>query len=176
VPVWDGADYCDPDTGEVLPTWQAALDRAEADPEAEPTHVMRFGAQVDMAGIIAPSPDADRAVRYLTKYLTKSMAATCSDDEPSPLREAHVDRLHQELRFLPCSPAYANWLHYGVQPDQPGPGLRPGRCASPAHDAGVILEAVIERARWRAQYEDAKAALVPVDFRSATGSETGPDG
>jgi len=24
LPVWDGTDYCDPDTGEVLPTWKLA--------------------------------------------------------------------------------------------------------------------------------------------------------
>ena len=46
----------------------------------------------------------------------------------------HVDRLHAELRWLPCSERCANWLRYGVQPDQPGPGLIPGRCASKAHD------------------------------------------
>src|SRR5829696_4296977 len=28
----------------------------------------------------------------------------------------------------------ANWLRYGVQPDQPGPGLVPDRCVSKAHD------------------------------------------
>ena len=83
-PVWDGQDYIDADTGEVLPTWQQALDRLSADPEARPSHVMRFGRQVDIAGIIAPSPDADRAVRYLTKYLTKSVADVVSDDELSP--------------------------------------------------------------------------------------------
>ncbi len=135
VPVWDGSGYCDPDTGEILPTWQQALDRAEADPDSRPVHVMRFGTQVDIAGIIAPSPDADRAVRYLTKYLTKSIASTYTrDDAPDLAREAHIDRLHAELRWLPCTPACANWLRYGIQPDQPGPGLRAGRCPSPAHD------------------------------------------
>ena len=47
---------------------------SQADPDARPAHVMRFGSQYDMAGIIAPSPDADRAVRYLVKYLTKAIA------------------------------------------------------------------------------------------------------
>ncbi|MCW2806034.1 MAG: hypothetical protein QOF52_1063 [Propionibacteriaceae bacterium] len=31
--------------------------------------------------------------------------------------EAHVDRLHEEVRFLPCSPGCAHWLPYGIQPD-----------------------------------------------------------
>lgn len=134
-PMWDGESYVDADTGEVLPTWEQALDRLAADPDARPAHVMRFGRQVDMAGIIAPSEDADRAVRYLTKYLTKAVADThTSEDGPDPAVEAHVDRLHTELRYLPCSERCANWLRYGVQPDQAGPGLQPGRCASKAHD------------------------------------------
>ncbi|SDR82333.1 hypothetical protein SAMN04488543_0558 [Friedmanniella luteola] len=136
VPVWDGESYVDADTGEVLPTWDQALDRLAADPAAKPAHVMRFGRQVDMAGTIAPSEDADRAVRYLTKYLTKAVADTHTepDSEPEPVVEAHVDRLHAELRYLPCSERCANWLRYGVQPDQAGPGLTPGRCPSKAHD------------------------------------------
>jgi hypothetical protein len=134
-PVWDGSDYIDEDTGEVLPTWQQALDQLEADPDPRPAHVMRFGEQFDMAGIIAPSEDADRAVRYLAKYLTKAIADPLgSEHELDAAREAHIDRLHAELRFLPCSPRCANWLRYGIQPDQPGPGLVAGHCASKAHD------------------------------------------
>ena len=133
VPVWDGHDYVDADTGEVLPTWQRALERLGADPDARPAHVMRFGRQLDMAGIIAPSPDADRAVRYLTKYLTKSVAGV-TDEDPCPAAVAHVDRLQAELRWLPCSERCANWLRYGVQPEGAGPGLEAGRCASKAHD------------------------------------------
>ena len=128
-------DYVDQTTGEVLPTWQQALDRLDQDPTAKPAHVMRFGRQTDMRGIIAPSPDADRAVRYLVKYLTKSIADTYSDpDQPNPLLDRHVDRLHAEVRFLPCTPGCANWLRYGIQPDHAGPGLRPGWCPGKAHD------------------------------------------
>src|SRR4026207_322905 len=80
-------------------------------------HVMRFGAQTDMRGIIAPSPDADRAVRYLVKYLTKSVAETYADPDAANVElERRIDRLHAELRFLPCSPGCANWLRYGIQP------------------------------------------------------------
>ena len=135
VPVWTGGDYADPDTGEILPTWADALDQLDADPAARPVHVGRFGRQLDIAGIIAPSEDADRAVRYLTKYLTKSITnAHASDDGIDPAYEAHIDRLHDELRYLPCSPACGNWLRYGIQPDNAGPGLAPGRCLSGAHD------------------------------------------
>jgi hypothetical protein len=130
-----GSDYVDKQIGVMLPTWQQALDGLDRDPDARPAHVMRFGAQTDMRGIIAPSPDADRAVRYLVKYLTKSVAETYADPDSndSPL-ERHIDRLHAELRFVPCSPGCSNWLRYGIQPDHPGPGLRPGWCSSKAHD------------------------------------------
>ena len=48
--------------------------------------------------------------------------------------ERHLDRLHAELRWLPCSPRCANWLRYGVQPDHAKPGLIPGQCRRTAHD------------------------------------------
>jgi len=128
----------------MLPSWQEALDQVMQDASGgrnvppQPVHVMRFGAQSDMRGIIAPSADADRAVRYLTKYLTKSVADAYSDRELTSTSklptDQHIDRLHGELLFLPCSPRCANWLRYGIQPDQPTPGLIPGRCPSRAHD------------------------------------------
>ena len=47
---------------------------------------------------------------------------------------ALFDRLHEEVRWLPCTPGCANWLRYGIQPANPGPGLIPGRCSSKGHD------------------------------------------
>src|SRR5829696_5338530 len=133
VPVWTGAGYCDPATGEMLPSWDEALDAQMAKDRA-PVHAMRFGDQADMRGIIAPSADADRAVRYLTKYITKAVSDPLDDAGNSAAREAHIDRMAAELQYLPCSPRCANWLRYGVQPDESRPGLIPGRCWSKAHD------------------------------------------
>ena len=45
-----------------------------------------------------------------------------------------MDRLHAELRWLPCSPRCANWLRYGVQPAFAKPGLTPGQCRGRGHD------------------------------------------
>jgi hypothetical protein len=129
LPRWTGEAYCDPTTGEMLPTWDEAVS-VMAD---KPAHTMRFGVQADMAGIIAPSADADRAVRYLTKYLAKAVSDPL-EDHTDEARERHIDRMHAELQYLPCSPRCANWLRYGVQPEHPGPGLRPGHCLSKAHD------------------------------------------
>ena len=143
IPVWDGHNYVDADTGEVLRTWDQAISDLAADPDAAPAHVMRFGTQCDMRGIIAPSAEADRAVRYLTKYLTKAIGDThgtlaTQDGDVNPVGSSHLnrhaDRLHAELRWLPCSPACANWLRYGIQPAHAGPGLTPGRCGAKAHD------------------------------------------
>ncbi|HEY9294162.1 MAG TPA: replication initiator [Microlunatus sp.] len=151
VPVWDGRDYIDADTGEVLPSWDAALSDPDLTPDDHAAHVERFGSQLDMAGIIAPSQDADRAIRYLTKYLSKSIAATYTDDEADPEYQAHVDRLHEELVWLPCSPQCANWLRYGIQPKDAGPGLRAGHCGSKAHDRenlGVGGRRVLVSRQW----------------------------
>ena len=133
-PVWDGRDYLDPATEQPLRTWDEALTQLEEE-DAEPMHVMRFGPQLDVKGLLGGSPDADRSVRYLTKYLTKAVGETYTEgDQFDAAYEAHIDRLHAELRYLPCSPECANWLRFGIQPRTPGPGLAPGRCPSKAHD------------------------------------------
>lgn len=140
-PVWDEdtSSYLDPTTGKALPTWKEATAQLE-----DPAHVVRLGKQVDVKGLLGGTPDSDRAVRYLCKYLTKSIAGTYAtsdhdDDVEGPDArqidyDKHVDRLHAHVRVLPCGPACANWLRYGVQPKSPTPGLQPGACLSPAHD------------------------------------------
>ncbi|KIH98020.1 replication initiation protein [Streptomonospora alba] len=133
LPAWDESigGYVDMATGEVLPTWEQALDDLDADPSAEPMHVVRFGPQVDAKGVVAGTDDADRCVRYLAKYLTKDIAE-CHAVE-TDAQQRHVDRLVEALRFEPCSPRCANWLRYGVQPDGAKAGLTPGFCRSKAH-------------------------------------------
>src|SRR5690606_2429564 len=64
LPVWaDGVGYLDPTTGEVLPTWDQALDDLDGNEDAEPLHVLRFGEQLDVQGVLAGSPDADQCIR-----------------------------------------------------------------------------------------------------------------
>jgi hypothetical protein len=133
-PVWNGTGYLDPDTREPLTTWEAAMHQLDTDPDGRPAHVLRFGDQDDYQGLLAGSPDADRSVGYLCKYLTKSIASTYDDGEPSAERITHIDRLAEEVRWLPCSERCANWLRYGIQPAQAEPGLRAGHCKAKAHD------------------------------------------
>ena len=104
LPVWDGMDYLDPTTGEPLQTWASALAELDLDEDAQPAHVIRFGRQLDVQGLLAGTPDADRSVRYLTKYLTKAVGETYADQAQDASYEAHIDRLHDEVRWLPCSP------------------------------------------------------------------------
>jgi hypothetical protein len=68
---------------------------------------VRFGDQDDIQGLIATEPGSDRAIGYLCKYLTKSIAGTYDDGEVSPARAAHLDRLAEEVRWLPCAPTCA---------------------------------------------------------------------
>ena len=135
LPVWrDGVGYVDPDTGTLLPSWSEALDAFDADSSA-PTHVMRFGRQMDVQGILATEGDADRRVAYLTKYLSKSFSdAYATQDDRSRRQRAHLHRLHHEVRWLPCSPRCWNWLRFGVQPQSASKGMVPGSCPSKAHD------------------------------------------
>ncbi|HEY7815841.1 MAG TPA: replication initiator, partial [Nakamurella sp.] len=131
LPVWDEhtSTYLDPDTGEILPTWDQALDAiGEQD---EPLHVARFGARFDAQGVLAGSRDAGRCIGYLTKYLTKHLG-DCHQAATDG-QAAHAERLADALRYEPCSPTCANWLRYGIQPKNARPGLRPGACQGKAH-------------------------------------------
>ncbi|MEU1393746.1 MULTISPECIES: replication initiator [unclassified Nonomuraea] len=132
-PVWvEGAGYIDPETGEVLPTWDEALARM-----TEPRHVVRWGSQMRMRGVLVGSEDADRAVRYLAKYLTKSMheALLTRWGELSEAERAHTRRLIETVRYEPCSPECSNWLRAGVQPKGARPGMVAGLCHRRAHRA-----------------------------------------
>jgi hypothetical protein len=113
--------------------------------------VVRFGVQDDMQGLLAGTPDADRRVGYLCKYLTKDIASTYDDGEVSPARAAHIDRLAEEVRWLPCAPTCANWLRFGVQPKGAGPGMVPGHCKHKAHDRanlGIGGRRVLVSRKW----------------------------
>jgi hypothetical protein len=136
LPVWDasaGEDggYVDPDTGEILPTWDDALDALGQDPDAQPLHVVRFGRQLDAQGVLADSPQSRKLIGYLTKYLVKGVAE-CHTPQTQAQRE-HVERMADALRYEPCAPTCANWLRYGIQPKNPRRGLIPGFCKGKAH-------------------------------------------
>ncbi|MFI6537383.1 replication initiator [Nonomuraea sp. NPDC050547] len=125
MPVWDeAAGYIDSATGEVLPTWDQALDQLD-----EPQHVIRFGDQLDVKGVLSGTPDADQTIRYLAKYLTKSLGQT----PDTQAQRDHAARFVEALRYDPCSPTCPNWLRYGVQPKNARRGMTPGRCRSKAH-------------------------------------------
>ena len=130
LPVWDLGigGYLDPATGEVLPTWDQALDELGD----QPHHVARFGVQFKAEGVLAGSKDAGRCIGYLTKYLTKQVG-DCHHPDTDPARD-HAARLAEALRYQPCSPTCANWLRYGIQPKNARPGLVPARCKGKAHD------------------------------------------
>ncbi len=147
LPVWDPAtgNYLDPATGEVLPTWDQALD--ELGDQAH--HVARFGVQFKAEGVLAGSKDSARCIGYLTKYLTKQVG-DCHHPGTDAARD-HAARLAEALRYQPCSPTCANWLRYGIQPKNTRPGLVPGRCKGKAHDLdhlGYAGRRVLVSRRW----------------------------
>jgi hypothetical protein len=131
LPVWheESGRYLDPATGELLPSWDEALDAIG--PHDAPRHVARFGAKFDAQGVLAGSKDASRCIGYLTKYLVKQVG-DCHRPDTNAERE-HVARLVEALRFEPCSPRCANWLRYGITPKCPHKGLVPGQCKGKAH-------------------------------------------
>jgi replication initiator protein RepSA len=135
-PVWDpeSLSYVDLRTREPLTDWDSALD-ALNDLETKPAYVMRFG-RIDARGVAAGTKDAERSIRYITKYITKDIIEQA--DPHSSEQQAHFDRLHAELATLPCSPTCANWLLYGVQPKKARPGLVPGHCSGKVHQRRTL--------------------------------------
>jgi hypothetical protein len=87
-------------------------------------------------GVIAGSPETDRLVDYITKYLTKH-AADCHDTTGGRQR-AHLERMWQELRHTPCTPRCPNWLLYGVQPKGAQAKMMPGRCRGRVHQRATL--------------------------------------
>ncbi len=131
VPVWDGRarGFIDPGTREPLPSWDEACEEL-----AEAAHVVRFGPQVHVKGILGGTEEAGRHVGYLTKYLTKSVgqAAGLGEDATDRQRD-HARRLHAELRMTPCSPKCTVWLLYGIAPKGARRSMTPGLCKGKAH-------------------------------------------
>jgi replication initiator protein RepSA len=149
LPVWDEdlGTYLDPATGEVLPTWDQALDAIG--PHDDPLHVARFGPEFHAEGVLAGSKDAARCIGYMTKYITKHVADCHQADTDA--QQAHADRLADALRFEPCSPTCANWLHYGIQPKNARAGLIPGLCKGKAHrpeHVGYAGRRVLTSRKW----------------------------
>jgi Replication initiator protein, pSAM2 len=149
LPVWHDhtGGYLDPSTGEVLPTWDEALDAISA--YDLPWHVARFGDRFDAQGVTAGSPQAARCIGYLTKYLTKQVG-DCHQAATGGQHD-HAARLAEALRHQPCSPQCANWLRYGIQPKNARPGLTPGACKGKAHDAdhlGYAGRRVLVSRKW----------------------------
>jgi hypothetical protein len=198
LPGWheDLGGYLDPDTGVPLPTWDEALDELdELGDDAQPMHVLTLGSQVDIKGLLGGTPDSDRAVRYLCKYLAESIADTYTrphdqqhDDagevDPDVLAyERHIDRLSREVRRLLCSPACNNWIRFSIQPKDAGPGLIPGQCPSKAHDrehlslGGRVLVSWQWSGKTLTQHRAYRAAVVrQVLQRLASTPRRGPDG
>jgi hypothetical protein len=137
-PVFDdqAATWVDPETREPLITWGQALDLLDQDPHAEPVHVVRFGRQVDARGVMPGTDDAERTIRYITKYITKATGDCHTTD--TDRQQRHLDRFWQQLQITPCTDRCANWLLYGVQPRNASAKLKPGRCRGKVHQRETL--------------------------------------
>ena len=102
----------DPDTGEVLPTWDQALD-AITDQD-QPLHVAHFGSKFDAQGVLAGSRESSRCIGYLTKYLTKHLG-DCRQ-VTTDYQAAHAGRLADALRYEPCPACPARCAARPVSP------------------------------------------------------------
>jgi hypothetical protein len=149
LPVWDtrAKAFTDPDTRQPLPTWEQACEAL-----TEPAHVVQFGAQVHVKGILGGTEEAGRHVGYLTKYLTKSIGQAAGlGEHATDAQRDHVRRLHAELQITPCSPRCAVWMLYGIQPHGARHSMTPGRCKGKAHKPehlGIAGRRVLVSRKW----------------------------
>ncbi|WP_063004663.1 replication initiator [Nocardia salmonicida] len=133
MPVWDytAATFADPHTGKPLTYWDDALAVMDTVDDLDPAHTLTFGGQSKAVQILGGTEEMDTKVRYLTKYLTKSIGEVL---DPGSRRVAeHYDRLHAELQDTPCSPRCGVWLRYGIVPKGATEKTVPGRCKGKAH-------------------------------------------
>jgi hypothetical protein len=130
LPRWDprAKAFTDPETGTLLPSWDQACQQL-----TEPAHVIRFGDQVHVKGILGGTEEAGRHIGYLTKYLTKSISQAAGlDEHATDAQRNHLQRLHAELQRTPCSPRCPIWLLYGIQPKGARHSMTPGKCKGKA--------------------------------------------
>jgi hypothetical protein len=66
VPVWDARTkaFTDPDTGAPLPAWEQACEQL-----TEPAHIVRFGTQIHVKGILGGTEEAGRHIGYFACLL-----------------------------------------------------------------------------------------------------------
>ncbi|GAA1315404.1 replication initiator [Pseudonocardia xinjiangensis] len=149
LPRWDdrAKGFVDPDTREPLPTFDEACEDL-----TRPAHVVQFGTQVHVKGILGGTEEAGRHIGYLTKYLTKDVARAAGiDDNATERMRAHHRRLVAELRITPCSPRCPVWLLYGIQPKGARLSTTPGQCKGKAHKAehlGIAGRRVLVSRKW----------------------------
>ncbi|MFG3621242.1 replication initiator [Nocardia sp. NPDC047654] len=141
VPVWDDRKltFVDPDTGEVLPTFDERQECLATVKNPKPAHVVRFGTQIDrktLRGVLGNSEEAGRHIGYITKYLTKSIGEIL--EPPNTRTAVHYDRLHAELQHVPCSKTCPVWLRFGIVPAGVNEKTVPGRCRGKVHRRDLL--------------------------------------
>jgi hypothetical protein len=153
LPYWDAdaRTFRDPGTGAKLTSWADAM-AALNEPDAQPAYVARFGVQSDtktVRGVLGGTPEAERHIGYITKYMTKAVADTLDADTIAAQR--HQDRLHKQLQLTPCSPRCPVWLRYGVVPQGATRRTESAVCKGKLHNRdylGLPGRRVLVSRRW----------------------------
>ena len=150
LPEWHEATgrYIDPATGEVLPSWDQALDAIG--PADEPLHVARFGPKFDAQGVLAGTRDSGAVHRLPDQVPHQSHRRMPQPAAPRPSGTTPTGWLTR-CGYEPCSPPCANWLRYGMTPKNPRAGLVPGLCKGKAHrpeNLGYAGRRVLVSRKW----------------------------
>ena len=126
--------YVDPDAGSVLPTWDEALDVVDSDPDGEPAACGAVRGPGRHAGPAGRDTGRRPAIGYLCKYLTKDIATTYDDGEPSPRPGAPHRPAGRGGPLAALLPHVCELAAIRDPAQGPVPGMVPGQCKHKAHD------------------------------------------
>ena len=149
LPAWDEhtGTYLDPDTGEVLPTWDQALD-AIGDQD-EPLHVARFGARFDAQGVLAGSTRRQPVHRLPDQVPDQAPRRLPPGRHRRPGRARRPARRCTALRAVLADLCELAPLRHPAQERQAGHAA--GRCKGKAHRReylGYAGRRVLVSRRW----------------------------
>ena len=132
LPAWDEhtRTYLDPDTGEVLPTWDQALD-AIGDQD-EPLHVTRFGTRFDAQGVLAGSKRCQPVHRLPDQVPDQAHRRLPPGRHRRPGRARHSARRRAALRAVLADLRELAPLRHPAEERPAGPATE-AACKGKAH-------------------------------------------
>ena len=99
--------------------------------------MVRFGRQVDVQGVLAGTPEADKLIGYVTKYITKSVAE-CHTAETAARPKPTSGGCGRSCASRRARPGARTGCATASSPRRPGPSMRAGHCKAKVHQLDTL--------------------------------------